>query len=38
MDYSDAAGTLLLDVAGKVWSETVLASLRFASNVLSAAY
>ncbi|URN94893.1 MAG: xylulokinase [Candidatus Pristimantibacillus lignocellulolyticus] len=24
MDYSDAAGTLLLDVAGKVWSEEVL--------------
>ena len=24
MDYSDAAGTLLLDVAGKAWSETVL--------------
>lgn len=24
MDYSDAAGTLLLDVAGKAWSEEVL--------------
>lgn len=24
MDYSDAAGTLLLDVAGKVWSDEVL--------------
>jgi len=26
MDYSDAAGTLLLDVANKVWSERVLAA------------
>lgn len=26
MDYSDAAGTLLLDVAGKQWSEEVLAA------------
>ncbi|PAK50818.1 xylulokinase [Paenibacillus sp. 7541] len=26
MDYSDAAGTLLLDVAGKAWSQDILAA------------
>jgi len=32
MDYSDAAGTLLLDVAGKTWSQEVLSAFQLAEN------
>lgn len=32
MDYSDAAGTLLLDVAGKSWSEDVLSAFGLAAS------
>lgn len=32
MDYSDAAGTLMLDVAGKVWSKEVLEAFQLADS------
>jgi len=32
MDYSDAAGTLLLDVAGKTWSQEVLSAFQLVEN------
>lgn len=34
MDYSDAAGTLMLDVRGKEWSAEVLAEYQIATTVL----
>jgi len=33
MDYSDAAGTLLLDVANKVWSERVLSAFNLPASL-----
>ncbi|MDO7907860.1 xylulokinase [Paenibacillus sp. JX-17] len=33
MDYSDAAGTLLLDVAGKTWSEDILNAFQLKSSL-----
>lgn len=32
MDYSDAAGTLMLDVAGKTWSQEVLAAFQLSDS------
>lgn len=33
MDYSDAAGTLLLDVAGKSWSKEILAAMELPTDL-----
>ncbi len=34
MDYSDAAGTLLLDIEKKCWSEAILEKFAIASDLL----